>query len=1226
MIFVRCSRALGIISLFAWVWGCAIATLGQDLPVKPQSDRQLIVLQAESDKGPAVEGMQSFGGEVIAKTNVDYVTVEKDRIIVGKSGFANWSVRFRHRLDSKAPAGEYGFYARWMQGGDPGVCQQTYSVFAAPAGGKLEPRGVYRMTNSQPWQLAWIGGDQPLMLKGDEAVIEILAEGNGDSAKVYDAFVLGPLQRGKAAGGIELPASGVPERPVIALGFGPSPLGGVTGDASRLVYEGRIAGHESADYATINPGGEAVVAHKGLGVWGASFQFDLKRPIPPGQYLFHARYMCGGEPSQARQTFVVKAGASASVMGIRGRFETTNSTPFEFQWLRGSDGAITILPGDKVLQIVNTGQSHDAKVFSGFVLEMAKPLASWIDAAAAQRRSAFLSMASKKPNEGMSLYVLDGPGPDATLYAGLGDRRLEGWYGQANVEYLLEADAEAFGRMLNITQRPAAVLVNGDRRVLGVMADPENADQVVEFVRNGGAGGAIPPFAPRPVEGQALKEGAPVEWLVASGWPGQCGVGLWGLDAEALQRPNPGDPYAYGYYTAGHRFGRWEARPTQAGGICSITEKLNDSYNWGKGTSYALTYLKVDEARELVLHLQHSGVASAVYLDGVEQAMAEDESPAAISLPRQEQSQGRQVVQRQGQEVHNDVFVPQSAEASKAAQLSLTPGWHCLIVKLVHAQGKDERVLFGIRLTDREGKAVEGIVAQSRDPESAEGMAEAAAGLWPILRLEGVAANLPHPGEELTLRAEMRIPETSFISRWLPRAILPMDATLRVRMLDYDGNEVTAFETRGVFPGVVTLDLGEAPEPGYYALVPELYSSDGKLIRRYHPDGFSVVRGSVEQRQRADAKEVMNSWYYALTDWETFAPWLERTGLYKNVGSYPGVPDDALGKWEDARKRGIILFGDFAGDSTWMNNSEKDAEAVITQLPRYTRYFKSINEVDGRGEADWAAARDPKQYVERTKATYTALRQARSDAFFTAGSMYCAGVDRAFSHGPSPRQWFRECLELGLDKYVDAWDVHAYPKTPPLLEADSISNSPDESDLGVLKVYRELGRTNDKPFFLGETSALAWHGLEGMRWQAEMVAKMAAWTNSRADWLGIAMCAAHHDRRITAEDYAMARNPGEAALYTASALIDGLPYRRLATDDPQIQAAWFGPTLMVWRADGKRSVFGVPVDFQQSWVVVDVVGRVRPLKADSEEARLEISSSPIYILPESDYQRLTRMQ
>jgi hypothetical protein len=923
--------------------------------------------------------------------------------------------------------------------------------------------------------------------------------------------------------------------------------------------------------------------------------------VPPGFYTFHARYMSGGEPSQVRQTFTVKAGPDASSLGVRGTFQTVNKTPFKHQWLDGK-GLVAMFPGDRVLQVVNAGKAHDAKVFSGFVLGLARPLPDWMTAERALRRSRFLAAVRKNDEPTTKLYVVDGDGDDA-VFDGLAEQAAT-----AQVTYLLGEEADNFAQSLHLSVRPAAIVVNANRRVVSVTP------------------GGIPAYPElKPSEFVALREGAPGQWLIATGWPGHCGVGHWGLDAESQQRPNPGDLYAYGFFTAGSRSGRWVERGVGASSVCVITEKLAESFAWGKCTSYAVAYLQVEQPVKTVLHLQHSGIESAVYLDGADQPLRADPRPP-VRLARQQAKTAARVVERAGQETHDDVSVPQAAQPPLAASLELGSGWHCLVLKFVHGQGPGETVLFSARLT-----GADGVRSQTTDPTVSLSVAKAAVGLWPNLTLDGVPGNLPRPGEPLTLVADMGV-LASYVGRLCPEAFLPFAATLRVRMTDYDGKEVRTFEAQGTFPSVVKLDLGPAPAAGYYALTPELYSADGLLICRFHPDGFSVVRGNAAQKERVDQKELMNSWYYAFNDWDTFAPWLERIGMFKNVGSTPGVSaKDTPAKWEDARRRGIVLFGDFAGDSNWMNNSSDEAEKVVALAPQFTRYFKSVNEIDGRwGGAEgvaWHAARNPAKWVERARWQHAAVHQARPDAVYFGGSLYCSGVDRKRTDHPDilgPRAWFRKCLELGLDKYVDAWDVHSYPQFPPRLEAPSASNSGNETDLGVLSVFQELGKTNTKPFLLGETSAMVWHGFAGLRWQAATLAKMTAWTNSREDWLGIALCAAHHNRRATMEEYGLAHNPGEAAAYTAGALIDGLPYKRFPTDDDKIQAAHFGDTFMIWRTDDAVTDWKMKLDGAGPWVIVNVVGQLRPLEVTSGEATFLISTSPFYVLTTENYQRLTR--
>jgi len=105
----------------------------------------------------------------------------------------------------------------------------------------------------------------------------------------------------------------------------------------------------------------------------------------------------------------------------------------------------------------------------------------------------------------------------------------------------------------------------------------------------------------------------------------------------------------------------------------------------------------------------------------------------------------------------------------------------------------------------------------------------------------------------------------------------------------------------------------------------------------------------------------------------------------------------------------------------------------------------------------------------------------------------------------------------------------------------------------------------------------------------------------------------------------MGHKPGEAALYTASALIDGLPYRAFDAKDANIQAAYFGDTLMIWRTDEAVSNWRQQPNSGKSWVLVDVVGRIQELTVDaSGNANIPISGSPVYVLSRAEYERLTR--
>jgi hypothetical protein len=137
---------------------------------------------------------------------------------------------------------------------------------------------------------------------------------------------------------------------------------------------------------------------------------------------------------------------------------------------------------------------------------------------------------------------------------------------------------------------------------------------------------------------------------------------------------------------------------------------------------------------------------------------------------------------------------------------------------------------------------------------------------------------------------------------------------------------------------------------------------------------------------------------------------------------------------------------------------------------------------------------------------------------------------------------------------------------------------------------------------------------------------MIAWVNSRADYLGLAFCIAHEYDfgygRLW--DYSMGHKPGEAALYTAGALIDGLPYKAVESGDANIQSAYFGETLMIWRTDEKAVEWRLALDPKQAWMVVDVVGHAEALPVPTDgNARVALTENPVYVLSRAEYRRLT---
>ncbi|MDD5034293.1 MAG: hypothetical protein PHE55_06005, partial [Methylococcaceae bacterium] len=489
-------------------------------------------------------------------------------------------------------------------------------------------------------------------------------------------------------------------------------------------------------------------------------------------------------------------------------------------------------------------------------------------------------------------------------------------------------------------------------------------------------------------------------------------------------------------------------------------------------------------------------------------------------------------------------------------------------------------------------------------------------------------ANLPQPGDPLALRVDLRwhpILEESSLETPLPR----FKATLRLRLVDYHGVEVAAREVAGLFPGEIEVDFGKAPQSGYYAVYASLLTPEGKPIMNYPADGFSVARGNLEQKSRLDQKKLWNNDYYALADGDKsfrqeggYFSWLQRIGIYKSYGSYPGFDPQYRSKWERAKQLGLILFADSSGDSTWLNDDPEQGRNFIEAAAPFTRFFKSTNEIDIRREAEWQKLRDPAHWVQRAQWEYQQIHRSRADAHYVGGSLVRPGDPEAGGSG----QWFVEVLKLGLDHYQDAWDVHAYPQHPPRF-AEPIGNGPGEDERGVLAAYSKLGRKNVLPFWLGEAGAKAMHGFTGRRWQAEQAAKMIAWVNSRSDYLGLAFCLGHEYDWAYGRiwDYSMGHKPAEAALYTASALIDGLPYKAFDAKDANLQAAWFGETFMIWRTDEAIGDWRLHLAPAETWLAVDVVGQTSIISVDAGgNAVIPISSSPTYVLTQANYERLTR--
>jgi hypothetical protein len=1158
------------------------------LPVRGTTDRPVLLLEL----GTNPDSIRSAGsdltvtrGEVASQDAGITSQSEADEVISRHSGFGQWATTFRFQLKSAASNQPYFFHARWRQGGEPSICEQTFAVWAGPDKDHLQPRAEFKL-RPKGWEYAWIAADAPVNIKPDDTIIEIRNSGAGHDTKVFDAFLLGPPPPP-----FTLPIAPEKNQPAVLLDLGKSPKSVDAAKPDGLqVLAGKLTGH-SGTGGPVEEKDEIQVLHPGFGQWGAKFRFELIPAIAPGQYRFQARYKSGGEVSQVAQTFTIKSGESPESLAQRASFTLTNTTPWEYQWVTAA-GTLPIFPGDRYLEIENAGKADGAKVFDAFLLQLDTPLQGGMTAQDAALRNRFLAAIKPVDHPDRRLYVLDRPnGPASALFAGLADKMARPVLEKMQVNYLLGAEAEAMAHALNLTTLPAALITDTNYALLGSLTDPATAAETTRFLADPQRHGKQP--SPHPVadeQPRPLRDGVPEAWLVGGFHEGIAGLSIYGVDSETVLRPNPEQTYLSTEMMGG-KLRSWQKAATQPDGTTAITESVDHDLRWSGGTGYAQLYLHADAATLGKVQLHFAGTAAG-WLDG------------------------------------HEITVGQNAE------LTLSAGWHSLLLKLITHTGRGQRLDFAARFTDLEGKPLPGIQTRTSDPIADLALARWAGKLRPLLYIDA-PANLAHPGDALKLRLDMRwhpIEQDKALSVPIPRFAARLHAVVK----DYSGNTVAVREQQGIYPSETSLDLGKAPAPGYYSVYTSLHGSDGRLIMAYPADGFSVIGSHAAQKARLARKKLWNNFYYAFAEGDrgfqrpnSYFDWLEQMGIFQSFGSYPGFQPGHQAQWEQVHRRGLNVFADTGGDSHWLNDAPDSVRDYVAQVAPHTRYFKANNEIDTRRGGEWAKLRSPAHWVERAKREHDLIHRARPDGHYVGGSLVKpadTGDNAGYPDKLGPGRWFEQVLKLGLDQHVDAWDVHAYPQKPPRFDGP-IGNAETEDERGVLATYARLGRNNNLPFWLGEAGAKAAHGITGRRWQAEQAAKMIAWVNSRPDYLGIAFCLAHEydlgQGRLW--DYSMGHKPAEAALYTAGALIDGLAYRKFEGTDSQIQAAWFGPTLMAWRIGGKHEPWSLKLDAAKEWVLVDVVGRIEPLTVGKDgRATVSLDESPLYVLPRTEYRQLVR--
>ncbi|MGZ4969462.1 MAG: hypothetical protein ACXV7H_08045 [Methylobacter sp.] len=774
---------LFIFALWTLLFGASVAKAGTPagLPIRSTADRPALLLELGSEAPPfSADGNTTrvFTGVVEGHEGDASIRQDKDDISSLHPGFGNWKVSFRFNVKPGLPAKPYTFWARWRQGGDPNVCVQTFEVWAGPDPSRLELRATLSM-KPKGWEYAWIAADSPVNLKADDAVMEVRNSGAGHDAKVFDAFLLAsPLSA--------LPTEGNADRPLVLLDLGSAPaFSTAEKDPALQVQFGAATAGPGAE-SVLSEKDEVQVFHQGFGNWGASFRFELNPAIAPGQYRFYARYKSGGEVSQVSQHFTVKAGSKPNELAARGEFVLTNTTPWEYQWLQ-APATVTVLPGDRWLEINNSGKADGAKVFDAFLLKLETPLGGWMNAADAQARNRFLALTKTIPDANRHLTVLDGNGgKDAFLFQGLASDAARAGYQNLSVSYLAGPEAEALGRSLNLQSLPAALMTDDRYSILGVLIQPGSEQQVVKFLADPGKIGMMP--TPSAVSGESakpLKGGIPESWLVGGLEDGLAGLSVFGLDSETVMRPNPGQPYL-SLQMMGGEMRTWRVEPTQADGVTEIEADTKHSYGWSRGSGYAQLYLYVDQPTQAQLHLKQSGIRTFGWLDGQPFNFADDPNPSAGFSS----SAGEQIKKLlHGLTTEGLVATALSVrpEAPQLATLNLSPGWHSLLVKLVMQHDQGQRFYFAGLFTDPAGKPLDAIKTQLNDPDAdlAEIRFDLAGKLivyFPHRNL--VAAVIDQTQTQFCRKARQRCRQAGFLQNRMPAHIhLQFERVPRMRQI-----------------------------------------------------------------------------------------------------------------------------------------------------------------------------------------------------------------------------------------------------------------------------------------------------------------------------------------------------------------------------------------------------------------------------------------------------------
>ena len=923
--------------------------------------------------------------------------------------------------------------------------------------------------------------------------------------------------------------------------------------------------------------------------------------VPPGRYAVWTKFSQGGDSEQTFRLGVGEGGENERL-----RFSQPSKS-WEMKW-RKADGRLAIFPGDKVLELMVEGDATQQKNLGGFLLERTGELPAGLTAETAIPRLKVnqLYRSTEAPSR---LLIVEGANASDLdpVYAALAASPQLGT--GITVDDFSEQQAERLG----LSPAPRVLLVDRQLAIRQIWEGPFTTDSAVAVVNDltNQARLALPtPPIPsgKPDAPTSLSDGHPAAWLKVGTWMGPGGLSLWGLDYESQIQPNPGDPCLVERFDAVAQQG-WEPVGILPDLSYGEAPEEVDSV-WARGTAYAHLYVHADADTPAILHLAQTGIASHGWLNGEELTFRRDWSAQTLEFGEV----GKSAATDKTDQGAVTTVQREPSQSPQAVPITLKAGWNRILLKLVMQHKKGEKFSFTTRFTDPDGQPLANIQTSLLNPSPSGISRAAAARIIPLVRTNA-PFNLVTAGEPLSLSVDLGSVNYSCIysrSGAAPRQnplaenalYFPFAGTLVLVVTDYDGREVARRSVGGTFPDTVTFNLGPAPASGYYVTHLKLYDKDHQLVTVYPPDGFNVIGGTAAQMARKLEKKMATT-YYFMADRERyktlFFPYMLRIGIPRNVGGTNGRAPDF---YKYAAEHGILLSADM-----WNHRKPDYLDAYAAETAPYVDSFKSFNEIDIRPDQRGT----PESWVDKARLEHEAIRKYSPKARILGGSLVRPAAD----------EWFAECLKLGLDKYYDVWDVHCYPKSPPVLEG-SLANSDNESEQGVLKVMKKLGMTNTKPFWIGETGARCSHGSDARRWQADTVAKMVACTLSRPDFekIGFLIPWQYSREFCSQNDIEAGHMPAEAAYYTASALIDGFPYKRLDFGKAN-QVAQFGPTTMLWRPEGTSTV-KLKLDPQSPHVLVDVVGRTMPVVVGQDgTADIKVSTSPVYVLPQASYQELT---